>query len=57
MNTLELVRALDAVVNLAASVGISLARYAALKDASGGALTDEQIADLAAEARSSVERL
>jgi mevalonate kinase len=57
MNAIEIVRLLDAIVGLAMSAGISLARYQAMKDASGGTLTDEQIQELAADAKKAVDRL
>lgn len=55
MNALEIIRLLDAAVNLAAKAGVSIARYQELKDASGGTLTDEQIEQLAQESDAAVE--
>lgn len=57
MNALELVRALDALLTVAISAGINIAKLTALREASGGTLTIEQIQELAAEARQSIDRL
>ena len=55
MNAADIVRLLDMVVSLAVKAGISLTRYQSMKDASGGALTDEQVDELVAESRQAVE--
>jgi hypothetical protein len=58
MNTLEVVRLLDAVISLAISAGVSVERYNALRaQSASGRLTAEQLEELAASARQKVERL
>lgn len=57
MNTLEIVRLLDAIVALALRAGISIARYQELREQSGGNLTDEQVEQLAQESEDAVGRM
>jgi hypothetical protein len=57
MGTLEIIRLLDYVVSLASRVGISVAKYQEMRNASGGNLTEEQVSQLAAEADEARERL
>ena len=55
MNAVDIVRLLDMIVSLAMKAGISLQRYQQMKDASGGALTDEQVDQLVSESRQAVD--
>lgn len=57
MSALEVIRVLDAVVALAASAGVSIARYQELREQSGGSLTPEQVEQLARESDEAVGRL
>jgi hypothetical protein len=58
MNTVEIVRLLDAVIGLAISAGINVERYNALRaQSASGRLTDEQLQQLAESARKSVGQL
>ena len=57
MNTLEVVRVLDAAVALALKAGVSIARYQELREQAGGNLTDEQVEQLARESDDAVGRL
>ena len=57
MTPMQIAQMLDLAVTLAQSVGMSIERYKAMRDAAGGSLTNEQLAELAAQARQSVEKL
>ena len=57
MGTLEIIRLLDYVINLATKVGINIARYNAMRDENGGSLSDEQVVELATEADEARGRL
>lgn len=57
MGTLEIIRLLDYVVNVAAKIGINFAKYNEMRDASGGNLTPEQVNELANEADTSRAQL
>lgn len=50
MGTVEIIRAVNALLNLLVGAGISLARISQMREESGGDLTDEQVQMLADEA-------
>lgn len=57
MNAADIVRLLDMIVSLAMKAGISLQRYQQMKDANGGALSDEQVDQLVDESRQAVDNI
>lgn len=57
MNTLEIIRLLDAAMALAIKAGISVSRYQEMREQSGGSLTDEQVEELARESDAAVGRM
>lgn len=57
METIEIIRALNALIRLATSAGINLAEFNAMREESGGHLTDEQIQQLSDSADEMRSRL
>ena len=57
MTPMQIAQMLDLAVTLAQSVGMSIERYKAMRDAAGGSLNQEQLAELAAQARRSLDKL
>jgi hypothetical protein len=57
MTAIEIVQLLDLVVSIAIRSGISVAQFHAMREASGGNLTKEQVEELAKAARVKVADL
>lgn len=57
-DTIRLLQALDALMSLAISAGVNVERFRQMKEANAGdPLTESQLQELEAEARSTVGRL
>jgi hypothetical protein len=54
---LAILRALDALASLYVNAGGNLAKWQAMRQANGGNLSDEDLAELAEQAHESVRRL
>ncbi len=57
MSALQIVQLVNMVLNLAANAGINLARLNAMRELNGGSLSDEQLEQLAQEAKDAVGKL
>lgn len=58
MNTLFIIEAIEALLNLATNAGLNIAKFNALREANGGEpLTEEQRQELLAESQSGIDRL
>ncbi len=54
---IEIIRALIALIGLARSAGINMARFNAMVELNDGQLSDEQIAELAGDAHESYRQM
>lgn len=57
MTALQILTAVNAILDVAASAGVNIRKLMALRELNGGSLSREQVAELAQEARESVEKL
>lgn len=57
MNVLQLLAAANALLDFLASAGVNIRKLQAMRELNGGSLSDEQLAELAKEARDSVGKL